>query len=482
MKKEITNAFKWDLIGKIGNQSVGFVISIILARLLVPEDFGLLAMIVSFSSLVSGFVNLGFSSAIIQSSKVNKNQLNSVFVLNLTIGLSLTVLFFLCSNFIAEFYDNDKIISMSKVFSLTFVINSFGLVSMALLQKAMKFKEIMLVNLFSGLISGIVGLLLAFMDYGVWAIVIQSLLNEFLRAILSVKFSDYSPQFYFSIKSIKPLWSYGSPLLISGLFNSIFSKIDYLIIGKFFPAALLGLLYRAKSFRTLIIRYTSESLGKVLFPVFSKKQDDIAWISNSVSLSLKLSFYFILFFSILLFTIGEEMFIILFSEKWLGAVPFFKILILSSVTFPMITILGNALIGLGKSKRFLFLDSFEKTGLLIAIAIAVYKNNLLLYLYLDFIVRFIAVGIFFTRVDKLLRFDKKDILVSFLSSLIITMFSFCSVNIALSMLSIENIWLTIIFKAFVFVSCFYIISEVDQKLRKKSNLLLIKLLIKSYKQ
>jgi teichuronic acid exporter len=481
MKKEITNAFKWDLIGKIGNQSVGFVISIILARLLVPEDFGLLAVIVSFSSLVSGFVNLGFSSAIIQSSKVNKNQLNSVFVLNLTIGLSLTVLFFLCSNFIAEFYDNDKIISISKVFSLTFVINSFGLVSMALLQKAIKFKEIMLVNLFSGLISGIVGLLLAFMDYGVWAIVIQSLLNEFLRAILSVKFSDYSPQFYFSIKSIKPLWSYGAPLFISGLFNSIFSKIDYLIIGKFFPAALLGLLYRAKSFRTLIIRYTTESLGKVLFPVFSKKQDDIAWISNTVSLSLKLSFYLILFFSILLFTIGEEMFIILFSEKWLGAVPFFKILILSSVTFPMITILGNVLIGLGKSKRYLFLDSFEKIGLLIGIILAVYKNNLLLYLYIDFFVRLIAVGIFFARVEKLLIFNKKEILFSFFSSLIISVCSFYSVNIFLSILSTENIWLIIIFKAVVFISCFYILSKVDQKLQKRSNLFLTKSLIKNYK-
>ena len=481
MQKEITNAFKWVLIGKISNQLVGFVITVILARLLFPEDFGLLAMIVAFSSLVSGFVNLGFSSAIIQAKQINEKELSSVFYLNIGIGITLAFIFFLSSSFIADFYNDLRLINISKVFSLTFVINSLGLVSLALLEKKLKFKEIMYINIISGFSSGIIGLILAFSGYGVWSILIQSLFNEFFKSILALYFSKYIPLLYFNIHSLKNLWGFGMPLFLSGLFNSIFSKIDYLIIGKFFPAALLGLLYRAKSFRTLIIRYTSESLGKVLFPVFSKKQDDILWISNTVSLSLKVSFYFILFFSILLFLIGDEMFIILFSEKWLGAVPYFKILILSSVTFPMISILGNVLIGLGKSKRFLFLDTFEKIGLLIGIILAVYKNNLLLYLCIDFIVRFIAVGIFFTRVDKLLKFNKKEILVSFLSSLIIVMFSLYSVNIFLSMLSTENIWLIIIFKGVIFVGCFYILSEVDQRLQKKSNLYLIKSLITNYK-
>ena len=147
----------------------------------------------------------------------------------------------------------------------------------------------------------------------------------------------------------------------------------------------------------------------------------------------------------------------------------------------MITILGNVLIGLGKSKRYLFLDSFEKIGLLIGIILAVYKNNLLLYLYIDFFVRLIAVGIFFARVEKLLIFNKKEILFSFFSSLIISVCSFYSVNIFLSILSTDNIWLIIIFKAVVFISCFYILSKVDQKLQKRSNLFLTKSLIKNYK-
>lgn len=481
MKKEITNAFKWDLIGKIGNQSVGFVISLVLARLLVPEDFGLLAMIVSFSSLVSGFVNLGFSSAIVQSTKVNKKELNSVFALNLIIGLSLTVLFFLCSNLIAEFYNNEKIIRISKVFSLTFTINSFGLVSMALLQKAMKFKEIMLVNLLSGLISGVVGLLLAFMDYGVWAIVIQSLLNEFIRAILSLKFSAFSPQLYFSFKSIKPLWSYGAPLFISGLFNSIFFRIDYLIIGKFFPAALLGLLYRAKSFRTLIIRYTSDSLGKVLFPSFSKKQDDHEWIAKSVSVSLKMSVYLVAFLSSLLFLIGEEMFIILFSEKWIGAVPFFKILILSSVSFPMIAILGNVLNGLGHSKRFLALDLFEKLGLLVAILIAVYQNNILLYLYVDLIVRYIAVAIFFIKVEGLIPINSRNLIISISSSILISVSSFLIINILIDTLLLDNIWMLMMVKGTGFVCIFYIISIINERFFENSNMSLIRSFIMNYK-
>jgi teichuronic acid exporter len=481
MQKEITTAFKWMLIGKISNQFIGFVLTVILARLLFPEDFGLLAMIVAFSSLVSGFVNLGFSSAIIQAKQIDEKELSSVFYLNICIGLILAFIFFLSSSFIANFYNDSRLINISKVFSITFVINSLGLVSLALLEKELKFKQIMYINIISGFSSGIIGVILAFSGYGVWSILIQSLFNEFFKSILAIYFSKYIPLLYFKFQCLKKLWGFGAPLFLSGLINSIFSKIDYLIIGKFFPAALLGLLYRAKSFRTLIIRYTTESLGKVLFPVFSKKQDDIVWISNTVTLSLKLSFYLILFFSILLFTIGEEMFIILFSEKWLGAVPYFKILILSSVTFPMISILGNVLIGLGKSKRFLFLDSFEKIGLLIGIVLAVYKNNLLIYLYIDFIVRLVAVGIFYFRVDKILKLNKKEISVSFLSSIIIVLLSFYSVSFILSKLSIENIWLIIIFKGVIFTSFFYIFSEVDQRLQKKSNLHMIKSLITNYK-
>jgi len=229
------------------------------------------------------------------------------------------------------------------------------------------------------------------------------------------------------------------------------------------------------------MRYSSDSLGKVLFPIFSKKQEDIIWVSNSVSLSLKVSFYLIAFISSLLFLVGDEMFVILFSEKWIGAVPYFKVLILSSVTFPMITILGNVLIGLGDSKRFLFLDTFEKIGLLVGLGLAIYKNNLMLYLYTDLIVRVIAVVIFYVRVNKILIINNKNILISFFSSIIILTLSFSFVHLFLSMLSIENIWLIATFKGIVFISFFYLISEIDQLMQNESNLFLIKSFKTNYK-
>ena len=481
MKKEITDSFKWVFIGKISNQLVGFVITVILARLLVPEDFGLLAMIVAFSSLVSGFANLGFSSAIIQAKQIDKKELSSIFYLNIIIGIFLTLIFFSSAALIADFYNDARLISISKIFSLTFLINSGGLVSFALLERKLKFKEIMVINLISGFLSGSIGLILAFTGYGVWSILIQSLFNEFFKSILAIYFSKYIPLLYININLLKKLWSFGAPLFLSGLINSIFSKIDYLIIGKFFPPALLGLFYRAKSFRTLIMRYTSDSLGKVLFPIFSKKQEDITWVSNTVSLSLKVSFYLIAFASSLLFLVGDEMFIILFSEKWIGAVPYFKVLILSSVTFPMITILGNVLIGLGHSKRFLFLDTFEKIGLLTGLVLAVYKNDLMLYLYTDLIVRVIAVVIFYVRINKILMINNKNILISFLSTTIIVILSFSSVHVSLSMLSIVNIWLIANFKGVAFISFFYLMSEIDQLIKNESNLFLIKSFKANYK-
>jgi len=481
MQREILNAFKWGFIGKISNQLVGFIITVILARLLVPEDFGLLAMIVAFSSLVSGFVNLGFSSAIIQAKQIDKKELSTIFYLNIIIGIFIALFFFSSAAFIADFYNDERLISISKVFSLTFLINSVGLVSFALLERKLKFKEIMVINLISGFLSGSIGLILAYTGFGVWSILFQSLFNEFFKSILAIYFSKYIPLLYFKINLLKKLWSFGGPLFLSGLVNSIFSKIDYLVIGKFFPPSLLGLLYRAKSFRTLIMRYSSDSLGKVLFPIFSKKQEDIIWVSNSVSLSLKVSFYLIAFISSLLFLVGDEMFVILFSEKWIGAVPYFKVLILSSVTFPMITILGNVLIGLGDSKRFLFLDTFEKIGLLVGLGLAIYKNNLMLYLYTDLIVRVIAVVIFYVRVNKILIINNKNILISFFSSIIILTLSFSFVHLFLSMLSIENIWLIATFKGIVFISFFYLISEIDQLMQNESNLFLIKSFKTNYK-
>lgn len=481
MKNNIISGLKWDFVGKMLNQSFGFIVTIVLARLLEPDDFALLAMVSAFSAFVNGFVNFGYTSALIQKKNIKDDDIYSVFYFNIVVAIFISLLFYLSAPLIATFYNNLLIEPIAKLLSLTFVLSSFGLVPWALLAKNLEFKLRMNVSVISGFVSGLFGIIFAFSGFGVWSLVFQVLINELLRSLLSIFYNNFQIKFLFSITSLKSLSKFGVPVFVSGLINSIFSKIDYLIIGKFFPVTLLGLLYRAKSFRTLIIRYSSDSLGKVLFPVYSKKQDDIAWVSSITNFSLKTTFYIIIFLSMLLFLVGEEMFVILFSEKWLGAVPYFKILILSSVTFPMISILGNVLIGLGKSTRFLFLDMFEKIGLLIGIVLAVYKNNLLLYLYIDFIIRLISFGIFYFHVNKVIFLNNIDILFSFLSSIVITFFSFFIVHFILSIFIIENIWLIIIFKGVVFISLFYIFSEVDQRLQKNSNLHLIKSFIKNYK-
>lgn len=468
MKKEITNSLKWQLIGKIVNQSVGFFITIILSRLLIPEDFGLLAILVAFTSLVNGFVNFGFSSALIQKKQINKDETSSVFYVNIFMGVLLTIVFFFASNFIGDFYQDDRISKMAKVFALTFTINSFGLIGLALLEKEMRFKDLMKLQIISGITSGIIGVILAFNGFGVWSLLIQSLINESIKAILALWFSSFRPKLSFSFTSLKPLWKYGSNLFISGLLNSIFLRIDYLVIGKFFPAALLGLFYRAKSFRTLIMRYTSDSLGKVLFPVFSKKQDDLEWIKKSVEESLIIVVSIIGLFSAGLYCLGEEIFIILFSEKWIEAVPFFKILLLSSITFPIISILTNVLNGLGFSRKFLYADFFEKIGLIIGLVSAIYFNDFLLYLYVDLLVRYLNVCLFLYTVNKIVPLNIKRI--SFLLIFIISAFiaSFLATDLFLELVSIEILPLRFVLKGFIFVSVFFLFFLMENIFNKNS--------------
>ncbi|WP_288955301.1 lipopolysaccharide biosynthesis protein [uncultured Polaribacter sp.] len=468
MENKILNSFKWDLLGKIINQSVGFVITIILSRLLMPEDFGLLALLVAFTSLVNGFVNFGFSSALIQKKTINITETSSVFFLNVFMGTVITVIFFFLSKFISEFYGDYRLNSLAKVFSLTFVINSTGLVSLALLEKEMRFKELMKIQTVSGMTSGVIGVTLALNDYGVWSLLIQSLINELLKALLALRISSFKPLFLFNYNALKPLGKYGFNLFLSGLLNSIFFRVDYLVMGKFFSPVLLGLFYRAKSFRTLIMRYTSDSLGKVFFPVFSKKQNDFSWMRKTILESLVIVSSLICFIATGLFVLSEEIFVILFSEKWVGAIPYFKILLLSSITFPIISIFSNVINGMGFSKKFLFTDIFEKIGILFGLIFAIYYKDFFIYLYIDLFVRYLNVFLFLYTVNKIISIEIKKIifLLAFVSS--VFLFSIFAISSVFSFFHDINIYFMFILKGVGVIIIFALAIFIENKFNNNS--------------
>lgn len=467
MKDKIISGFKWDFFGKISNQLVGFGITIILSRLLLPKEFAILAMVTAFSSFVNGFVNMGYSSAIIQRRDVTAVETSSVFFFNVLSGFLVSAIFYFCSTLIASFYQIIELDKIAKTLSLTFIVSSLGLVPMALMEKRFYFKSIMKVNLISATISGILGVFLALNDFGVWSLVYQILVNELLRSILSLWMIRFRPILIFNLTSLKDLSRVGLPIMASGLLNSIFQRLDYIVVGRFFPAELLGLLFRAKSFRELIIRYSSDSLGRVLFPAFSERQDDTDWIRNIATRSLLVLSFIVISFSSLLLLVDYEMFYILFGNNWTGAVPYFQILLLSSVSFPVAKICAKVLISIGKSQQFLKVDIIEKLGLLLGLLAAVMTRDIFYFLLIDMFTRYIVVFIYLRILDENIQLKVGELIYRILPLLVYSIVTIYSLKLCLDITTL-SVQLLFTVKGFLFLVSYYVFVKIDLRLNKKS--------------
>jgi len=353
LKNKTIKALGWDLSGRFASQGVSFVISILLARLLSPQDFGVLAMVNVVVAVATVFIDMGFGSSLVQRSIITEEHYNSVFVFNIMFGLFLSVLLFMCSGSLARFYENKIIEDVGRVMSLIFVLNAFGSVVRIKLYKELNFKALSLATLFGTVIGGTIGVLMAFMGYGIWSLVAQSLLSLFLTTLYCYFSAKWFPKIIFKLKILKELWSYSFHIFISTIIGIFFGQLDNLVIGKLFASAKLGYYYRAKSMESLIHNYTSQSLLSVLFPSMSSVKEDRNRFNSIVFKAYHIICFFSFFLLGLLYLVSEDLMVILFSEKWLPSVPYFRILLLSSFVYPMGALFNAVLASKGNSKAFL---------------------------------------------------------------------------------------------------------------------------------
>ena len=365
LKQKSYKAFGWDIIGRIGNQGIGFVISIILARLLTPADFGLLAMVTVVIGISQIFSDVGLGSALIQRKDVTDEHYGSVFYFNVVVGLILAITLFFSSSYIALFYNRPEIKPLCQVMSLTFIVNSFGNVRRQWLYKNINYKiptQAALIGMISG---GSLGVLMAFKGFGVWSLVAQSLLSGIVTNIYLYFATKWKPRFVFSFKALKELWQYGFNMFLSSIIETLSNQVDKLIIGKLFSPASLGFYFRAKSLDTLVSNYTSGTLMSVMFPVLSNIQDDDTRFKNIIYRTFHL-LNFATFFLLGIFLLcAKDIIVILFSAKWLPCVEYYQILVLGGFVFPFSSLLVNILSSRGNSKAFLRLEIIKKTPLLI---------------------------------------------------------------------------------------------------------------------
>ena len=360
LKARGLNALLWDFFGKFARHATGFIVTIFLARLLEPSEFGLIAMVMVIVGIAFIFTDVGLGSALIQRRRVLPVHYASVFYFNIFIGAVLTFITFFSATWISDFYDNQQLIPITQVISLLFLINAFSSVQNNKLRKELNYAALAKAEVIAAVLSGITGIALAFYGAGVWSLVAQTLSRGVFYNIFIWSASRWVPSLLFSFKALRQLWGFGFRMFLSGLLEVIFTRLDIIIIGKLFAPAVLGFYDQAKRLKAMIIQYSSGSIMAVLFPVLSQVQNDLPRFQNIAVKTLGIICFVLFFLLGIMYLISEELIVLLFTEKWLPSVEYFKILVLSAFSYPVSALLVNILSARGNSKAFLRLEIYKK--------------------------------------------------------------------------------------------------------------------------
>lgn len=379
------NAFSWELGGRVVSNGVIFLISVILARLLSVEDFGLVGMAIVFISFTKAMMNLGLSSAIIQKKEITSLQLSTVFYINLFLGVIVTGILYFISPLVGLFYENELVGEIFQVLSLVFVITSLSQVQTAILKRNLSFKELNIRTVVGQFLGGAVGIIMAFNEFGVWSLVIQYLIAELTGLILLWSVSGWRPELKFQMKSISDLWMYGRNLYLASLLNETRVRLDVLIIGKIFNPYDLGLYTRSKTFTNLINNYLTTSVANVSFPLLSKIQDDKGKFQQYFLQVIKLISAYGYVIIVPLYLLIDQAIIILFGAKWIGSVPYAKILIAGALAIPLNSLVLNFAKAYGNSRIVLRLSIFKQISFF-GIAAIGFQYGIITFLLLDLIV------------------------------------------------------------------------------------------------
>jgi teichuronic acid exporter len=368
LKNKTAKGIIWSFVETFSGQGLQFVIGLILARLLMPVDYGLIGMMNVFIAISLTLVEGGFSSALIQKKERNHIDFSTVFYFNICIGIFFYLLIFFFSPFIANFYNEPRLILLAKVIGLNLVFTSFGIIQKTILTIKLDFKTQAKSTLFSVIFSGTIGILMALKGYGVWALVIRSIIQNILQVTFLWYYTKWLPLWIFSKDSFKRLFSFGFKLLSASLIDSIFSNLYTLVIGKYFSAKDLGYFTRASQFEKLPSANVTAVIGKVTFPALSTLQDDNEKLKATFRKLLKMIAFIIFPLMLGLAVISEPMIRVILTDKWLPAAPLLQLMCLASMWYPIHSLNINVLNVKGRSDLVLRIEVIKKILFVIFLA------------------------------------------------------------------------------------------------------------------
>lgn len=359
-KKKVIGSLFWRFSERTAAQGVSFIVSVILARLLTPEDYGLIGLITVFISIATVFVSSGFGNALIQKEKATQTDFSSVFYFSIFMGAAMYIILFICAPFIASFYNDPVLTPIVRVLSLSLIIAGVSSVQQAYVSKTMQFKRFFFSTIIGTLVSAAIGIFMAYKGYGVWALVIQNLSNQIMDTCILWFTVKWRPTPDFSFTEMKKMFSYGWKLLFSSLLDTVYNNLYSLVIGKFYSAKDLGHYNRGRNIPNMVITNINGSIQSVMFPAFSNCQGDKVRLKAMVRRSIMTSTYIIMPAMIGLAAVAKPLTILLLTEKWLPSVPFMQFSCFILAFWPIHTTNLQAINAVGRSDIFLKLEIMKK--------------------------------------------------------------------------------------------------------------------------
>lgn len=367
----ITNFF-WRFLERCGAQGVTFIVSIVLARLLDPTVYGTVALVTIFTTIMQVFVDSGMGNALIQKKDADDLDFSSVFYFNMAMCSVLYLIMFFAAPFIASFYRMPELTAIVRVLSLVVVISGVKNVQQAYVSRHLMFKRFFFSTLGGTIGAAVIGIAMAYLGFGVWALVAQMLFNAAVDTTILWITVKWRPKKMFSFQRLKSLFSYGWKLLVSSLIDTVYNDLRQLIIGKKYSSGDLAYYNQGKKFPQLIVTNINTSIDSVLLPTMSKAQDDMAAVRSMTRRAIKTSTFLMMPAMIGLAVCAEPLVQLILTEKWLPCVLFLRIFCITYAFYPIHTANLNAIKAMGRSDLFLKLEIIKKTVGIIAILITMW--------------------------------------------------------------------------------------------------------------
>lgn len=360
LKDKTVQGVGWSFGGSMVSYLITFIVGIVLARLLSPEEYGLIGIIMIFIFVFDGIIDSGFSNALIRKIDATDEDNNTMFITNLVISIVLFFVMYFGAPLIAHFFEHEQLVPLTRVMSFYLIINAFCLIQRTLLVKEIDFKTITKCQIISSGLSGVVGIILAFANYGVWALVGQQLSRIFFNTTCLWTYRNWKPNFTFSWDSFKDLFGFGWKLMVSGIINSFWGQLYQIVIGKCYSTDILGQYTKAREYVDIVSKYLTSVVQQVSYPALSQIQDEKERLTSGYRKVIKMTMLIVFILVLGMAACAKPLILVLIGEKWLPCVPIMQIVCFSMCLYPLHAINLNMLQVQGRSDLFLKLEIVKK--------------------------------------------------------------------------------------------------------------------------